>query len=69
MKSYHQKKVYVQTQTEIADNLPVNKEEIQKCIDFSLKASALDLLLPFAVNIRIVDYEEGLLLNKQYNHF
>tara|TARA_B100001146_G_C16051616_1_gene378139 strand:+ start:331 stop:831 length:501 start_codon:yes stop_codon:yes gene_type:complete len=62
-----QQKVYVQTQTEIGDTLPINKEEIQKCIDLSLKASALDLLLPFAVNIRIVGHDEGLLLNKQYN--
>ena len=61
-----QKKVYVQTQTEIGDTLPISKEEIQKCIDLSLKASALDLLLPFAVNIRIVGHDEGLLLNKQY---
>ena len=66
MKPSDQKKVYVQTQTEIADTLPVTKEEIQNCIDFSLKASALDLLLPFAVNIRIVDYDEGLLLNRKY---
>ena len=66
MKFSDQQKVYVQTQTEIGNTLPISKEEIQKCIDLSLKASALDLLLPFAVNIRIVGYDEGLLLNKQY---
>ena len=58
--------VYVQTQTAIDDTLPLSKEEIQKCVDLSLKASALELLLPFAVNVRIVGYHEGLLLNKQY---
>ena len=58
--------VYVQTQTVIDDTLPLSKEEIQKCVDLSLKASALELLLPFAVNVRIVGYHEGLLLNKQY---
>ena len=58
--------VYVQTQTTIDDTLPLSNEEIQKCVDLSLKASALELLLPFAVNVRIVGYHEGLLLNKQY---
>ena len=61
-----QKQVYVQTQIEITDTLPLSNEDIQECIDLSLKASALDLLLPFAVNVRIVGYHEGLLLNKQY---
>ena len=61
-----QQKVYVQTQIEIGDTLPLDNEDIQKCIDLSLKASELELLLPFAVNVRIVGYHEGLLLNKQY---
>ena len=61
-----QQKVYVQTQIEIGDTLPLSNEDIQKCIDLSLKASALELLLPFAVNVRIVGYHEGLLLNRQY---
>ena len=60
------KTVYVQTQTVIDDTLPLSDKEIHKCIDLSLKASALELLLPFAVNVRIVGYHEGLLLNKQY---
>ena len=59
-------KVYVQTQTAIDDTLPLSDKEIHKCIDLSLKASELELLLPFAVNVRIVGYHEGLLLNKQY---
>ena len=58
--------VYVQTQTVIDDTLPLNDKEIHKCIDLSLKVSALELLLPFAVNVRIVGYHEGLFLNKQY---
>ena len=58
-------KVYVQTQTTVDDNLPLSNDEIQKCIDLTLKASALQLLLPFAVNVRVVDHDEGLLLNKQ----
>jgi len=58
--------VYVQTQTAIDDTLPLSDKEIHKCIDLSLKASELELLLPFAVNVRIVGYHEGLHLNKQY---
>ena len=61
-------KVYVQTQTTVDDNLPLINDEIQKCIDLTLKASALQLLLPFAVNVRVVDHDEGLLLNKQYKN-
>ena len=61
-------KVYVQTQTTVDDNLPLSNDEIQKCIDLTLKASALQLLLPFAVNVRVVDHDEGLLLNKQYKN-
>ena len=34
-----QQKVYVQTQIEIGDTLPLDNEDIQKCIDLSLKAS------------------------------
>ena len=60
--------VYVQTQTAIDDTLPLSNDEIQKCIDLTLKTSALQLLLPFAVNVRIVDHHEGLLLNKQYKN-
>jgi len=63
--SGHQK-VYVQTQIEIDDTLPLSNEDIQKCIDFSLKASMQESLLPFAVNLRIVGYDEILILNKHY---
>ena len=63
--SGHQK-VYVQTQIEIDDTLPLSNEDIQKCIDFSLQASMQESLLPFAVNLRIVGYDEILILNKQY---
>ena len=61
-----QQKVYVQTQIEIGDTLPLDNEDIQKCIDLSLKASMQESLLPFAVNIRIVGYDEILTLNKHY---
>ena len=61
-----QQKVYVQTQIEISDTLPLSNEDIQKCIDFSLQASMQESLLPFAVNLRIVGYDEILILNKQY---
>ena len=61
-----QQKVYVQTQIEIGDALPLDNEDIQKCIDLSLKASMQESLLPFAVNIRIVGYDEILILNKHY---
>ena len=60
--------VYVQTQTAIDDTLPLSNDEIQKCIDLTLQTSALQLPLPFAVNVRIVDHHEGLLLNKQYKN-
>ena len=62
----NQQKVYVQTQIEIGDSLPLSIEDIQKCIDLSLKASTLELLLPFAVNVRIVGHHEILILNKNY---
>ena len=61
-------KVYVQTQVTVDDNLPLNNDEIQKCFDLTLKASALHLPLPFAVNVRIVGHDEGLRLNKQYKN-
>ena len=61
-----QKKVYVQTQIEIGDTLPLANEDIQRCIDLSLEASMQESLLPFAVNIRIVGYDEILILNKHY---
>ena len=61
-----QKKVYVQTQIEIGDTLPLDNEDIQRCIDLSLEASMQESLLPFAVNIRIVGYDEILILNKHY---
>ena len=60
------KTVYVQTQTVIDDTLPLSDKEIHKCIDLSLKASMQESLLPFAVNIRIVGYDEILILNKHY---
>ena len=63
-----QKRVYVQIQIEIGDNLPLSTEDIQQCIDLSLKASELELLLPFAVNVRIVGNDESLILNKQYKN-
>ena len=63
-----EQKVYVQTQTAVDDTLPLSNDEIQKCIDLTLKASELHLLLPFAVNVRIVDHNEGLRLNKQYKN-
>ena len=63
-----QKRVYVQIQIEIGDNLPLSTEDIQQCIDLSLKASELELLLPLAVNVRIVGNDEGLILNKQYKN-
>ena len=62
------KKVYVQTQTAVDDTLPLSNDEIQECIDLTLRASALQLLLPFAVNVRVVDHNEGLRLNKQYKN-
>ena len=61
-----QQRVYVQTQIEIGDTLPLSNEDIQKCIDLSLQASMQESLLPFAVNVRIVDYDEILILNKHY---
>ena len=61
-----QQKVYVQTQIEIGDTLPLSKKDIQKCIDLSLQASMQESLLPFAVNLRIVGYDEILILNKHY---
>ena len=61
-----QQKVYVQTQIEIDDTLPLSNEDIQKCIDLSLQASMQESLLPFAVNLRIVGYDEILILNKHY---
>ena len=63
-----QKRVYVQIQIEIGDNLPLSTEDIQQCIDLSLKASELELLLPLAVNVRIVGNDESLILNKQYKN-
>ena len=59
-------KVYVQTQIEIGNTLPLSNEDIQKCIDLSLQASMQESLLPFAVNLRIVGYDEILILNKHY---
>ena len=61
-----QQKVYVQTQIEIGDTLPLSNKDIQKCIDLSLQASMQESLLPFAVNLRIVGYDEILILNKHY---
>ena len=61
-----QQRVYLQTQIEIGDTLPLSNEDIQKCIDFSLQASMQESLLPFAVNLRIVGYNEILILNKHY---
>ena len=61
-----QQKVYVQTQIEIGDTLPLSNEDIQKCIDLSLQVSMQESLLPFAVNLRIVGYDEILILNKHY---
>ena len=62
------KKVYVQTQTAVDDTLPLSNDEIQECIDLTLRASALQLLLPFAVNVRVVDHNEGLRLNKEFKN-
>ena len=61
-----QQKVYVQTQIEIGNTLPLSNEDIQQCIDLSLQASMQESLLPFAVNLRIVGYDEILILNKHY---
>ena len=63
-------KVYVQTQTTVDDNLPLSNDEIQKCINLTLRSSGSDIELPshFAVNVRIVDHNEGLSLNKQYKN-
>ena len=61
-----QQKVYVQTQIEIGDTLPLSNEDIQKCIVLSLQACMQESLLPFAVNLRIVGYDEILILNKLY---
>ena len=61
-----QKQVYVQTQIEITDTLPLSNEDIQECIDLSLKASMNQSMLPFAVNVRIVGQDEILILNKHY---
>ena len=61
-----QQKGYVPAQIEIGDTLPLSNEDIQKCIDLSLQASMQESLLPFAVNLRIVGYDEILILNKHY---
>ena len=44
-----QQKVYVQTQIEIGETIPLSNEDIQKCIDFSLKASMQESLLPLSL--------------------
>ena len=61
-------KVYVQTQTTVDDNLPLSNDEIQKCINLTLRSSGLELPSHFAINVRIVDHNEGLRLNKQYKN-
>ena len=60
--SDHQR-VFVQTQIEIDHVLPLGAEDIQECIDLSFAVARSELKFPFAVNVRIVDHDESMILN------
>ena len=59
-------RVYVQTQIEINHVLPLSAEDIQECIDLSFAVARSELKFPFAVNVRIVDHDESMILNNKY---
>ena len=46
--------------------LPLEANNIEECINLSVQASQVKLEYPLAVNVRIVDHNEGLILNKEY---
>ena len=66
MNQLDRQRVSVMIQNKINHVLPLEANIIEECINLSVQASQEKLEYPLAVNIRIVDHNEGLILNKKY---
>ena len=66
MNQLDRQRISVLIQNKINHVLPLEANNIEECINLSVQASQVKLEYPLAVNIRIVDHKEGLILNKQY---
>ena len=66
MNQLDRQRVSVLIQNKINHVLPLEANNIEECINLSVQASQVKLEYPLAVNIRIVDHNEGLILNKKY---
>ena len=66
MNQLDRQRVSVLIQNKTNHVLPLEANIIEECINLSVQASQEKLEYPLAVNIRIVDHNEGLLLNKKY---
>ena len=66
MNQLDRQRVSVMIQNKINHVLPLEANNIEKFINLSVQASQEKLEYPLAVNIRIVDHNEGLILNKKY---
>ena len=66
MNQLDRQRVSVLIQNKTNHVLPLEANIIEECINLSVQASQEKLEYPLAVNIRIVDHNEGLILNKKY---
>ena len=66
MNQLDRQRVSVLIQNKTDHVLPLEANNIEECINLSVQASQVKLEYPLAVNIRIVDHNEGLILNKKY---
>ena len=66
MNQLDRQRVSVLIQNKTNQVLPLEANIIEECINLSVQASQEKLEYPLAVNIRIVDHNEGLILNKKY---
>jgi len=66
MNQLDHQQVSVLIQNKINHVLPLETNKIEECINLSVQASQAKLEYPLAVNVRIVDHNEGLILNKEY---
>jgi rRNA maturation RNase YbeY len=60
------KPFYIETQTGNGIRLPIEREIIEQLIFLTYQTSSQSLDLPLGITIRLVDNEEGRLLNKNF---
>ncbi len=66
MNQLDRQRVSVLIQNKTNHVLPLEANIIEECINLSVQASQEKIEYPLAVNIRIVNHNEGLILNKKY---